>query len=191
VEDSRRRLLPSQTSRMARQRGFTRGPSGPKRQTTWIGPADQAFIGVAAGSAVIISSFTPATAVPSMIKPTIIRTRGEVAIAPTLGALSADVTIVGAYGLAVVSTAALTAGVASIPTPWEEPGWDGWFVWRSFGLSFDNIDSTGVIVTAHQQEVDSKAMRKVTAAESVVLVAESQATGFVISMALRMLLKLS
>ena len=160
-----------------------------RRKTTWIGPADQGFIAVANGTGVIISSFTPSTTVPSLAQPTVVRTRGSVSIKPE--AASADLEIVGAYGLCVVSSQALAAGVASVPTPWNEPGWDGWFVWRSFSLDFEFETSVGFGRNALHQEVDSKAMRKVQANEAVVLVAESQAGGFEISMPLRMLMKLS
>ncbi len=118
-----------------------------------------------------------------------VRTRGQVSYLPQ--ASTADVDIVGAYGLAVVSTAAFTAGVASIPTPWTESSWDGWFVWRSFGINLEFIDGTGFGLWNQTQEVDSKAMRKVTQAETIVLVAESQSGAFDISMPLRLLLKLS
>ena len=166
-----------------------RFPSSRRRKVTWLGPADQGHVAVAAGAATIIASFTPSTNTPSFAEPTVVRTRGEVAVIPASAA--ADVNIVGAYGLAVVLTAAFTAGVASIPTPWNEPSWDGWFVWRSFNASLQFIDGTGAFMWGIRQEVDSKAMRKVTADETIVFVAESQAAAFEISMPLRILLKLS
>ena len=159
-----------------------------KRQTTWVGPADQSFISVATGAKVIIASFDPGAS--GFNKPTVVRTRGDVSIFPN--SVTADLNIVGAYGLAIVSDQAFAAGVASVPGPWNSPGWDGWFVWRSFGYRVENVDSTGVNAPLSiSQEVDSKAMRKVTENETIVLVAESQAGAFSISMALRLLLKLA
>ena len=160
-----------------------------RRKTTWVGPADQDWVDVAGGTAVIVASFTPATGVPSMAEPTLVRTRGEVALA--VDSIAVAIKVVGAYGLAVVSTASFTAGVASIPTPWSDPGWDGWFVWRSFSLKLAVASGVGFDMIQHTQEVDSKAMRKVTAAETIVLVAESEGEAFEISMPLRLLFKLS
>ena len=135
-----------------------------------------------------MASFTPDSV--GLSKPTVVRTRGEVAIRPTTAATS-DTSIVGAYGLAIVTDLALAAGVASILGPWSDPGWDGWFVWRSIHFTQENASTTGVYNNMHTQEVDSKAMRKVSDGESLVLVAESQATSFRILMPLRLLLKLS
>ncbi len=174
---------------MARPRAFSRPARGARRKVTWVGPADQGYVAVADGAAAIIANFTPSIGVPSMAEPTIVRTRGEVSYRPQ--ALSADIAIVGAYGLAVVSTAAFTAGIASIPTPWTEPSWDGWFVWRSFAMAFEFHDSTGTLRSDVTQEVDSKAMRKITADETVVLVAESEVGAYNIFMGLRLLFKLS
>ncbi len=69
--------------------------------------------------------------------------------------------------------------------------WDGWFVWRSFAMKIDSVTQTGVFRSSWTQEVDSKAMRKVTDNETCVVVAESQSGAFQISMPLRVLLKLS
>ena len=154
---------------------------------TWIAPADQGFITVATTGAALIASFDPAAV--GVVKPTIVWTRGDVAL--RVGATGADATIVGAYGLAVVSDQAFAAGIASIPKPFDDAGWDGWFVWRSFSMGWDFDDATGVRFATVNQEVDSKAMRKVTDNETIVLVAQSQVGEFDISMPLRVLLKLS
>ncbi len=167
------------------RRGRSRAP---RRQTTWVGPADQGFVNVGSGASVIIGSFDP-TAV-SLLKTTLARTRGEVAFGPQ--AFTVDLEIVGAYGVAVVSDQAFAAGAASIPGPWNNPGWDGWLVWRSFHYV---LEVTGTPVELFKgfdaHEVDSKGMRKVSDNETVVLMAESQATAFQISMALRLLFILS
>ncbi len=91
----------------------------------------------------------------------------------------------------IVSIAAATVGVGSIPTPWSEPGWSGWLVWRSVNYPFQFVDGTGVLIWNRTQEVDSKAMRKVGPDETVVIVAESQAGAFEISTPVRQLYKLS
>ncbi len=161
--------------------------SGPKRQVTWVAPADQGFISVASNTKVLIATFDPAAA--SLIKPTLIRTRGAVSVIAESTAV--DVEITGAYGLAIVSDQAVAAGIASIPGPFDDAEWDGWFVWRSFAMKIDSVTQTGVFRSSWTQEVDSKAMRKVTDNETCVVVAESQSGAFQISMPLRVLLKLS
>ena len=160
---------------------------GPKRQVTWVAPADQGFVSVGGGAKILVASFTPFAF--GMVKPTVVRTRGEVSIKPS--AFGVDVDIVGAYGMGVVSDQALAAGVTSIPGPWTDADWDGWFVWRSYSYHLEFTSGTGVRIISEQYTVDSKAMRKVSDNETVVIVAESQAVAFEISMPVRMLLKLS
>ena len=175
---------------MAFKRGYpTRGRSGPKRVTSWVGPADQAFLSVATGAKVIISIFTLATSVPSLDRPTIVRTRGEVSVHPASAA--ADVSIVGAFGLAVVSTDAFAAGVASIPGPFDDADWEGWYVWRSFSFRYELLDATASLIFTRSWEVDSKAMRRLGTNTTCVAVAESQSGAFEISMPLRTLIKLA
>ena len=163
---------------------------GPRRQTTWVGPADQAYITVTSAAKVLVGSFAPATSVPSMQRPTIVRTRGEIHVIPA--AFAADVQIVGAFGMCVVSTDAAAAGIASIPGPFDDADWDGWFVWQSFGLTY-NFDTavSGRDVAGYRMEVDSKAMRKLGPNDTVAIVAESQSSAFQINSPLRMLVKLA
>ncbi len=169
-----------------RSRGF--GTRVAKRQTSWIGPADLGYVDVATGATVIVAFFDPAT--NGLPKPTIVRTRGEVTVRPATGVF-ADIEVTGAFGLAVVSDQAFAAGAASVPAPFSEASWDGWFVWRSFSFALEAGDATGLTRVSFEQEVDSKAMRKVTENETIILVAESQGGAFRINMPLRLLLKLS
>ncbi len=100
---------------------------------------------------------------------TLVRTRGEVLIFLTTAAAQGD-GYHGAFGIAKATAAAITAGVASVPTPITEDNWDGWLYHRYF-----SILSAGpiAVATAAQEalqvnsttaalrfEVDSKAMRK-------------------------------
>ena len=160
-----------------------------QRKTTWVGPALQNFIAVAAGAKVIVASFDASAA--GFPSPTVVRTRGQVQTGPGTG-IVVDKEIIGAYGLAVVTDRAFAAGVASVPGPFTDAGWNGWFVWRSFHYV---QEAAGTVATLLQQtasqEVDSKAMRRVTDDETVVLVAESQLGAFSISMPLRLLFMLS
>ncbi len=160
---------------------------GPRRQTTWIGPADQAYLAVAADVNFIHSSFDPAA--NGIVKPTVVRTRGAFSFKINTN-LTADAEIVGAYGCCVVSDQAFAAGAASIPSPFDDASWDGWFVWRAFAFSFRFDDSTGFLIDSLQQEIDSKAMRKVTENETIVTMIHSLGAGEV-AMPIRTLLKLS
>ncbi len=158
-----------------------------RRKSTWVGPADQAFLSVPSGTKVLIASFdAAASGLPS---PTVVRTRGEVAVRPTL--TSADLSLSGAWGCAVVTDRAFAAGVASIPGPFTDAGWDGWFAWGAFSQRWDFQDATGAGYAAIGYPVDSKGMRKITDDETVVLVAETQTGAINIAMQLRLLMLLS
>jgi len=156
---------------------------GRKRTTEWIGPADQNFVGVGSGGATLIASSS------FEISSTIIRTRGAVTIRPAVTV--ADAAIVGAFGMGIVSAEALAAGIASIPEPFSDGDWGGWFVWRSFGYELEFEDATGVSYPSWGFEVDSKAMRKIGPSEAIVFVAESQFGAFDIAASLRLLAKLT
>ena len=143
---------------------------------------------MAATGSTIISSFVPGGSF--FIKPTIVRTRGEVSIKPD--AFNADIDINGAFGMCVVSQDALTAGIASIPKPFSDAEWGGWFVWQSFAKHLEQVTNAGLLLGSWDYQVDSKAMRKITTNDVIVSVAESiSGAAFDIAMHLRVLLKLS
>ncbi len=106
---------------------------------------------------------------------TIVRVRGF--LRATLD--SADAVTSGflcAYGLGVVSSAAAAVGVGSIPTPLTDASWDGWLLHRFFSCRFGVAaisDGSGDVML----ELDSKAMRKITEEETLVMVAEFIETG--------------
>ncbi len=158
-----------------------------RRQTTWVGPADQAYVSVADGTKVLLASFDPATS--GLPKPTLIRARGGLSVVP--GNFTADLAIIWAFGIAIVSDQALAAGIASIPGPFTNADWDGWQTWMSGSSRFEFITGAGVELQSETVQIDSKGMRKITDNETLVLVAESQSGAFDISMPLRTLLKLS
>jgi len=160
---------------------------GSARKTTWIGPADQGFVSVGTAGNVILSSFDPAA--NGLPQPTIVRSRGIVTVVPTV--FPGDIEIEGAFGIAVVSDQAFAAGQASIPGPWTESGWDGWFVWGTFAVAYEEETNAGMMLSSVSQVVDSKAMRKVHDNETIVLMAEARGIAFRIAMQIRMLAKLS
>ena len=112
---------------------------------------------------------------------TLIRTRGELVVYVTAVTNSGE-GFFGAFGIAKATSAAVLAGVASVPTPATEDAWDGWLYHR-----YLTIVSGGPIAaaTAAQEqnqgnanlssmrlEVDSKAMRKIDVNEAFYAVLE-------------------
>jgi len=161
--------------------------SSSRRQVTWIGPADQNYFAVANGSNNILGSFDPAGA--GFEKPTITRIRGQVSVGPQAG--GADLDIVGAWGMAIVSDQAFAAGQASIPGPFDEASWDGWFAHGFFSMKLDVTTDVGRLLIDRVQEIDSKGQRKVSDGETIVIMCESNLGAFDISLQQRMLLKLA
>jgi len=76
-----------------------------------------------------------------------------------------------------VTAAAVTAGVASVPTPITEVEWEGW-LWHEF-FSFHSPVATAGIGSAAREKIviDSKAMRKVETQDVVILVMEAVVSG--------------
>ena len=155
---------------------------GGKRLSTWVGSADQGFIALAAGGFAINQSNA------TLIDTTIVRTRGVVSVAPDVW--NATEPIVGAIGIGIVSDEALAAGAASIPGLWTDKNWGGWFVWEAYSFMTRFGDATGGQIASVQIPIDSKAMRKVSANESVVVMNESQGTAQTLAWSFRMLVKL-
>jgi len=163
--------------------------SGRKRKTTWIGPADQGYVGVASAGATLVASFDVSQAANSAaIGATIVRTRGMISIRPQ--SVTADLDIVGAFGVGVVSSQALAVGITAVPEPFDEADWDGWMVWRSFSYALEVVSEIGEHFIEWDFEVDSKAMRKLGEGDAFVLVAQSQQGAYSISAPLRHLIKL-
>ena len=169
---------------MARQLSRHR-PRGKARLTQWVGPADQAFVNVATGGSTLVAlvSFEEAL--------TVIRNRGGFAHKPQ--AYSSDLTYAGAVGMGIVTAEAFAIGITAIPTPFSDADWGGWMVWRSFAQQNELQGTAANVIfpAAVVMEIDSKAMRKVTPNEVLVIIAESQSGAFALSAGIRTLVKLS
>jgi len=161
---------------------------GKRRSSTWVGPADQNYISVASNTKVIIASFD--AAINGLTSPTVVRTRGMVSVKPTN--TGASLNYGGAFGVAIVTDRAFAAGAASVPGPFTDSGWDGWFVLGFFQHNwlFPGT-STSEVYSDVDVQVDSKAMRKITDDETLILVCESQVGALDVAMHLRFLFKLS
>jgi len=166
---------------MARPRVHRPSFRSPGRLTQWVAIANQGFLNVASAGATLIQSFTPEEAL------TLVRHRGQLSIRPTV--VSSTIDIVGAYGEAIVSTEAFAAGVGSMPEPFTDSDWGGWFLWQSFSFGF--VATTADTKISVELEVDSKAMRKIGPNEVLVGIAESQVGAYSISAPIRTLVKLS
>lgn len=91
---------------------------------------------------------------------TLVRTRGYWE-AWILSATSANDSFTGAFGIGIASDAAITAGIASVPTPITEQGWEGWLYWSAFHVSaVVATEAVGPTVGLWREVIDSKAMRK-------------------------------
>ena len=167
---------------MARRphRGFVRGP---QRKTQWIGPAQQGFLTVTSGSSIIASSL-------AFLEPaTIVRVRADFTFMPT--SFASDLNIVGAIGVGVVTEEAFTAGIASVPDPFDDADWGGWLLHKLFGAHFEFGTAVGTEFPASISiDLDSKAMRKVNSGDTMIVVIESQVGAFSFSSPTRTLVKL-
>ena len=174
---------------MARRAGvpLRRAAVAQKRVTQWIGSADQGYVTIAAGASVLHQNG------PTFGNTTIVRTRGNFSIIPST--FGADLSIIGAFGIGIVSDQAFAAGAASIPGPWTDPDWGGWFVWQPFAYRYEFTTDVDRLVLGVQGagagEIDSKAMRKVAPNETLVVMVESEAVAFSASINFRILVKLS
>ena len=160
--------------------------TAPKRTTQWVGSADQGAVAVAAGATIIHQSNA------TLGNTTIVRTRGLFTVQPD--SFAADVSISGAIGFGLVSDQAFAAGVASIPGPFIDPDWGGWFMWQPFSYRFEVTTDVGRLnfgADLVDGRIDSKAMRKVAQNETLVVVVESQAAAIAVILNFRILLKLS
>ena len=167
---------------MTTRRAFHTQVGRTRRKTEWSGPAAQGFQAVATTGAILLDSQQFQSTV------TMVRTRGMVTIRPETSA--ADLEIVGAIGVALVSNEAFLAGIASIPEPFTDAEWGGWLLWRSFNYFVDFSDATGVGYPNWSFEIDGKAMRKIAPNDTMVTIVESQGGAFRVAAPLRRLFKL-
>jgi len=170
---------------MARRRGnFT--SRAPRRLTDWqLGFITNAYVTVPANSKVLLASITAAM-LATVAPATIIRTRGIVSVTSDQAAAVEEQ--LGGIGLTFVSELARAAGVASIPGPVSDFGWEGWFVHQFFAQK----QQLGANANMSQvYEIDSRAMRKFDDDSGLALVAENIDTteGLDIAVFLRILVK--
>ena len=147
-----------------------------RRKTEWnIGPqtgVDGARQNIASSVAVLATG----TAVVVGSGSTMVRLRGDLNLYLRLAGSAGD-GFHGAFGIAVATSAAVTAGVASLPSPITEEAWDGWLYHRYFSCfaagpiaaataaqQADQVNASGA---ALHEAVDSKAMRKLEVDQTI------------------------
>ncbi len=129
-----------------------------RRKTHWVSVSGAASLSVT-------GPFLLFTAAIGHEGETIVRVRGLLEVLLTAATAAGD-GFSGAFGIAIVTTAAATAGVGSIPTPVTEAGWDGWLLHRFLGIHRTmEVGGPGPHMLL---ELDSKAMRKANEDESLV-----------------------
>ena len=166
-------------------RNFARRTGAPKRLTDWS--ASSPVTGpdvVAATTKALLEVFTPIVA-----GETVVRTRGFFGYESDQ--VAATEFFAGAFGIGVVTKVAAGIGITAIPGPATDAGWDGWLYHRYFANRFEFISGVGVEANPIINiEIDSKAMRKVTEDDRLVVVAENSASaGMQIMHAIRILTK--
>ena len=142
-----------------------RATASPRRLTAWIPGTGGTTVLTTTDS---IAAFLGSAVQPTVEGLTIIRNRGELVLA--LCASSAIASgFRGAFGIGIATLAAVTAGIASVPTPITEADAENWLYHRFFTLTGCDAIAGGAAldeelvhpVTASLRiDVDSKAMRK-------------------------------
>jgi len=165
-----------------------------RRKSTWVASVEKTDLVLLAANTLLIDQTLTAAQILSfgLIQSTIVRTRGLLSVV-------SDQTIAGefpfgAMGMAIVSEQARAAGAASIPDPYTDSQWDGWFVHQFFQTSCLVGTNIGFDASAgYQFEFDSKAMRKVADNEAlVVMMTNASATdGLLYMLDFRQLYKLA
>ena len=172
---------------MARSRFQRGGPRGQRRLTSWFDIPAQLNVLSAVGGTI----FTSLSGVEAALRPfTIERVHLELLIFSDQ--VAADEIQIGAVGMCVVSDQAAGAGVGSVPTPVTDDDSDLWFLHQYVMNSFLFVSAVGVDgQEGTRYSIDSKAKRKVTDSEDVLLIGEVSGAGDGITLvtAGRMLLK--
>ena len=163
-----------------------RGRVGPRRSTDWIASTvETAVSSLAAASVVLDQSFAFSE------DATIVRVRGMLWVASDQAIASEEP--FGAVGFATVTGQANAVGVTAVPTPIADQPSEQFFLWAPFMNDLVQVTGAGFAArTFRQVPLESKAMRKVTQGQAVVVTLEnsSAVAGMEYLMLFRMLIKL-
>ena len=149
--------------------------AGKVRQTYWGSVISTGEITVAANTTILTTLFS-SSLLAQAFEDTIIRTRGFVYVRSDQ--LAATEHQIGAWGIKLQNQRAVTAGVASVPRPIEEPDQD-WLAYGMFGSTLQFSTGSGFDgAPGRLLEVDSKAMRKIHDADALIFVIENPSASF-------------
>ncbi len=173
-----------------RHRGIIgRGVASQRRSTVWIAISPTSTVLAAAGNLIGVLN-----AAADALRPfTIVRTHLAVQITSDQ-AIATEIYGVG-IGIAVVSDQASAIGITAMPTPITDLGSDLFFLHQLMWGSFFFASAVGVDASNGRiHQIDSKAMRKVTEDEDVVITLDTASatvgSGAQVEVMGRMLLKL-
>jgi len=96
---------------------------------------------------------------------TILRTRGLLS-AHSDSTLATPLALQIALGIGLCTEEAALAG--AVPLPFDNPEWDGWFVYQVMGMD-QNASSSNTLFVYNSMTIDSKAMRKQQAGQVLFL----------------------
>ena len=159
---------------------------GSKRATEWFAaPAVSAFTSLAAATALIDTAFVFGDPV------TVVRAVGM--LVAQSDQVAGDEEPFGAIGLAVVTDQAFAIGVTAVPTPYTDGGSDAWFMHSYWATPVRAPTAVGVNKVSSIYRFDSRAMRKVHADQTVILMMEngSSTHGVTFMYECRLLVKVS
>jgi len=146
---------------VARLRGsFPARARSQRRRSAWdAGPGGTAVTSLSNNTPAFLGSAVTPTAGAAPL--TVVRIRGQVDVMLTLATAAGD-GWQGAIGIGLATTAAVVAGISSVPTPTTEQGDENWLWWHVFSVHNPLVSSSELNgMGAYQRiEIDTKAMRK-------------------------------
>ncbi len=145
-----------------------RGRVFPKRSTAWSSTTSITSYTALAANTVILDQ----VAVPQVLEQTIVRIRGLLVVRSDQ--VSANENVHGAFGIALVEEPAASVGVTAVPSPITDAAQESWLVWQAFASSLILATAVGIASPGVSSYViDSKAMRKVTDSQRLVILLEN------------------
>ena len=172
----------------SRKTGFIRRNGVMKRESLWLFATETNSALAAANTAALVGSLNAAAL--ALTPFTIVRTRIAFHARSDQRAASENYDV--AIGMAVVSAQASAIGITAVPTPYTDLGSDLWFLWFGQRGRISVTTDVGVLEAGMQEQIDSKAMRKVEDGEDMVITLEnsSLSSGSTVFKVGRILIKL-
>ena len=178
-------------ARRLMRRGAPLVTRGARRSTDWLASFDvDTAVNLAAGASQLNQSFTQAQ-INALGPFTIVRTVGYVAVRSDQVAAERDP--FGAMGMMIVREQARVIGITALPTPVTNEFDDGFFVFVPWIAGFQFITAAGFQDVTKVFQFDSRAQRKVSPDDAIVVTLENAAAvgGADLFVKFRMLVKLS